>query len=105
VGKGAKLSNDTLLEYIGLLEPLGGARWSIWSSSSSSQVPRNLSPLVSEGTFNNHPLPPFMLAVAGGGHLTNSPLFSPREWATLSGFTSSYEELKIVSNIYSRSYK
>ena len=36
---------------------------------------------------------------------TYSPLFSPRECPTLSGFASSYEESKIVSNIYSRGYE
>lgn len=36
---------------------------------------------------------------------TCSPLFSPREWATLSTFASSLEALKTVSNIYLRGYK
>jgi len=41
----------------------------------------------------------------GGEQLANSLLFSPREWAALSTFASSYEESKIVSNIYSRGYE
>ena len=86
VGKGAKLSNDTLLEYIGLLEPLGWARWSMWSSSSSSQVPRNLNPLGLAGTKGNRARTPFMLSALGGGHLTYSPTFSPRERRFLSSF-------------------
>lgn len=46
-----------------------------------------------------------VLSKTGPGHWTYSPLFSPRERSSLSSIASSYEESKIISNVYSRGYK